>query len=314
LQFNRFFLQAMRTSLSPAAEPVSGGTDSNPDPLLYDSSAFYLCPDGLRHLQGVATASAGELFAAARAMGVFEDNARRALQALTRPDITERRVSDAVEADPLLASLMIGFANSPLFGAERPIETLPHAITFVGVEPARQLVLGSILRRAIGHNREHWAHAVAVAQQAEAVAELAGQIEPALAFLAGLVHDIGRMIFDRLPAHKLEVVRRVHERGCPLGHAEFLMLGTSHGQAGACYLQSCRFESGIVEGVCLHHRPDLAPSGLASVLFLAEHLSGSGEDSFSSSLIETACARLGISFGALQDLRPKPWAELLLAA
>jgi len=314
LEFNRVFLDTMTASLAPPVEAPCAHFEVAPDPMLYDSTAFYLCPDGLKRLQETAVVSEAELSKAGRTLGVFDETARRALRLASSSDITQRQLLEVVEADPVLASLMIGFANSPLFGASRSIDTLPHAVTFVGVEPTRQLILGAVLRRVMGHDREQWAHAVKVAQSAEALAAQSYLTEPAVAFLAGLVHDIGRLVFSCLPEHKKEVVGQLYERGCPLGRAEYLLFGAHHGEAGASFLEGCRFDDTVVEAVRLHHRPDLAPSPLASVLFLAEHLSESTEDTVSGPLLDCACERAAISAACLDDLHPKPWAELLLAA
>ena len=314
LEFNRIFLESLTASFVPKPRVIPGGTETGPDSLLFDSTAFYICPDGLKRLQLVATATPAELSAATRHLGVFDEAARRALQVVTKHDVNQRQLAEVVSEDPVLATLMIQFANSPLFGALRAITTLPHAISFVGVEPARQLVLGAVMRRLLGQHHDQWAHAVGVAQSAEAIVSLTESIDPALAFLAGLVHDIGRLIFDRLPAEKLAVVRQLHARGCPLGRAEALLLGSNHTEAGALYLNTCRFDDSIVEAVREHHAPDRSLSPLAGALFLAEHLSGTAEDSVSTELVETACSHVGILPGDLDDLQPKRWAELLLAA
>ena len=70
----------------------------------------------------------------------------------------------------------------------------------------------------------------------------------------------------------------------------------------------------LVEAVRMHHRPDLTSSPTAGLLFLAEHLAGSEEDSCSEHLLEAAFARAGIRPEGLEALQPKPWAKLLLAA
>jgi putative nucleotidyltransferase with HDIG domain len=268
----------------------------------------------LSRLQQAAAAGKDEISAATRLLGVFDSAAHDALDVATHPDVNQRQLAAVVESDPVLAALMIQFANSPLFGSAQAITTLPHAVSFVGVEPTRQLLLGIVIRRFMGHHHEQWAHSVAVAQSAEAIAALSQPVDPSVAFLAGLVHDIGRLIFERLPAQKLDIVRLVHSRGCPLGHAESLLLGSSHAEAGAAFLANCRFADSIVEAVRFHHRPDLTASPLASVAFLAEHLSESEEDSVSSALIESACESIAILPGDLETLDRKAFAELLLTA
>jgi putative nucleotidyltransferase with HDIG domain len=314
LEFNRFFLQMLKSGFHSEHQVIPASSGPWFDPVRLDASAFYICPEGLHRLRLAGSASTRDIAKAARSLGVFDESARRTTRLASQPEVTQRQLAAVVEADPVLASLMIQFANSPLFGSAQRITTLPHAISFVGIEPTRQLLLGIVMRRFVGRDREAWAHAVAVAQAAEAIAALSEPVDPSVAFLAGLVHDIGRLIFGSLPREKREVIDLLHARGCPLGHAETLLLGMSHAEAGATYLAGCRFEESVIEAVRSHHKPGDTSLPLANVVFLAEYLSGSEEDSMSGELVESACQRIAIAPRDLNTLEPKRFSDLLLAA
>jgi putative nucleotidyltransferase with HDIG domain len=116
-----------------------------------------------------------------------------------------------------------------------------------------------------------WEHSEAVARLAYDLAPLAG-IDAETAYVAGLLHDIGRLAFVKLPA-----ALRIREQewlasGFPVVYAETLAYGLDHAASGAKCLRAWALPESLVNAVGLHHRPGPDTSPLSGVLTLAEDL------------------------------------------
>jgi putative nucleotidyltransferase with HDIG domain len=142
----------------------------------------------------------------------------------------------------------------------------------VGTEAAGKLIAAAAVRRSFisGNLHQLWLHSVKTAEQAVCVAAEAGALDNGEAYLAGLVHDVGRLAFEVSPA--ASELRRWEEAGFPATYAEFLVSGTDHAEIGGEILKMWRFPEELLEAVKHHHRPEATASRLASVLYAAEDM------------------------------------------
>ena len=105
---------------------------------------------------------------------------------------------DVFRGDPALATDLLVFANSPLFGLESRVTSVRHAIALMGLEKIRSLsyavALQAYTRGAVAKDavRRILAHSVATAVIAEAIAKASGANAAAF-HTAGLLHDVGRL-------------------------------------------------------------------------------------------------------------------------
>jgi putative nucleotidyltransferase with HDIG domain len=118
--------------------------------------------------------------------------------------------------------------------------------------------------------RDLWQHSLDVGRACERMATASGDTHPEEAFLAGLVHDIGRLAIWRLSGDAARSYARLLERGCEPVLAELFLFGYDHGQTGAEILRLWSFPSHLVDAVEHHHRPECSSAPLAALLFMAE--------------------------------------------
>jgi HD superfamily phosphohydrolase YqeK len=167
--------------------------------------------------------------------------------------------------------------------------------------------IAAALRGNFTSPRSHhiWNHSLDVAQAAQMLA-LRGSIQVdhlCQAFLAGLIHDIGRLAFSSMPAAFIERFHRLTDGGCPPVEVEMCLAGRCHGEVGSETLARWKFPADIVEAVRWHHHPERSPLALTSLLYLAEFMTDSQEDLPSYIRLNTACRQVGISMAALTALR-----------
>lgn len=239
---------------------------------------------------------------------VFPRAAREVVRQLANPDAGPREMESAASLDPVLAGRLIQTANSAYYSPRIPIATIFNAVSFVGTEAARRVLMAAAIRGTFSSPRAHqlWNHSLEVAETAELAAiHASASIDPSQAFLAGLMHDVGRLAFSMMPAVFEERFLRLTDGGCPAVEVEMCLAGRSHPEVGAETLAHWKFPEEIIEAVRWHHRPERSELPMASLLYLAEFMTESQEDLPSYVRMQTATRSAGISIELLAELRRK---------
>jgi putative nucleotidyltransferase with HDIG domain len=139
---------------------------------------------------------------------------QRCLEILREPDFNVRKLVKELEAEPMLALLVVRAANAASFGRGTAMQALDQAVMRIGARPLKTLIteyavneiFDSSNRQLKEANRRVYEHSLVVALLARDLAALIGNIEPDTCYLAGLLHDIGKPV---LGAMILEVDRKL---------------------------------------------------------------------------------------------------------
>jgi putative nucleotidyltransferase with HDIG domain len=159
---------------------------------------------------------------------------------------------------------------------------------------------------------ELWRHSLTTAMAAETLAKsnLPINIEPPVAFTAGLLHDIGKLVFNHvLDENTQSAVRtQIKDGGLTRTEAEKVVLGADHGEVGAHLLRGWKLPEDIVEAVANHHQPVSQPAlRLSAVTHVANclaHLVGStlGWEGYAVRADTATTEALGLTPRNLEDL------------
>jgi hypothetical protein len=135
---------------------------------------------------------------------VFPQAAVHALRVMRNPRVSLSNVVEAASLDPAIAGLIMRLANSALFGARTRISTLSKAIERLGFTTARKVITSAALHPLFDSPKlqEVWRHSLQIADLAEQMAGPTGEIDPAEAYLAGLLHDVGRIAQLSMPLYE----------------------------------------------------------------------------------------------------------------
>jgi putative nucleotidyltransferase with HDIG domain len=255
------------------------------------------------------------VFRAAEHLPVRPEIARQVLRLAMGDHLEFARLAQIVSGDPALAAALLRSANSAAFSPCSPIFEIRQAIAFIGLSAARRVITAAAWRPLFDSPRLRalWNHSLEAASLANILAPKAG-LAGEEAFLAGLLHDIGRIMWTRLPREMANPMFTWIEAGCDTVSAETVLAGFDHGEAGAVVLDRWSFPQLLCEAVARHHRPGPGASPLACLLYLCEELSLAGEDRASRVRLGAASGALGIDLRDLQDLRADPSLECLRMA
>ncbi|UGQ49129.1 HDOD domain-containing protein [Massilia endophytica] len=183
------------------------------------------------------------------------------LSSMGREEIDVSTLARKIAADQALAAKTLRLANSSFYGLSTKVATIQQAITVLGFRSVRSLVtacaMTSVWPQQPGHPplERFWLHSVAAGAAARALA-MATRRDSELAFIAGLLHDLGSLVLaSQFPAHYQKVIEAI-EAGAPSVQAEQEILGMDHAQIGGALAEHWRFPPSIREAVAAHHAED----------------------------------------------------------
>jgi len=228
------------------------------------------------------------------------------------PDSSVWDVEKIVRQDPALTGKLLRLVNSAFYGLRRPVSTVAQAVLVVGHDALKQMVLTTSVISLFRDNgsaplpyRDYWAHCVATAAAARQLALCLGEEHPEEFFVAGLLHDIGKLIHSEyLPElfNRALVVAKAER--LPLVQAEREVMGLSHDETGGLLASRWKLAPAIQRAVASHHAPTLAAN---ETVALHEHVVHCAD------IISNG---MGLGFGGsyrLPPLTPLSWELLRLS-
>ena len=221
----------------------------------------------------------------------------KALALLRDEDCPFADIERIARSDQVLAASLLRVANAPLYAPVAPIRTIGRAIAQVGMDAAKRVLVSAAARPLFASARLHgiWKHAIDVATIAERLARTTGKADPAEAFVAGLVHDMGRLAIEFLPHDAVEAYHRIaDDAACPV-LADMAVLRCDHGEFGARVVERWSLPADLAAAIRFHHRPELSRETMPKLLYLAEFVSESDEDIPSVARLRDAMSAVGVA-------------------
>ena len=143
----------------------------------------------------------------------------RLVEMIKSPTSSAADVGELISQDVALTGMTLKLVNSPFYGFSQKVNSITHAIVIMGFSRVKNLALaGSILRTFRSGDSEgfdynaFWEHAMGSAIAGEALAQAIDSDYDDEAFVAGLLHDQGKLIFIRYFPEEFIKVRKLVER------------------------------------------------------------------------------------------------------
>jgi putative nucleotidyltransferase with HDIG domain len=221
--------------------------------------------------------NAKELVAQVKNLPPVSHAALKLVGLLDQAAVSNEDVVQVLKFDNVLTAKLLRACNSPYYGFDEPVSSVEQAVLILGHQQILHIVLsiafGGAMSTALpGYSAEAkdlWAHSLTTAMAADRIARTntAMDIEPSVAFTAGLLHDIGKLAMNHVLTAEVqdEIRGRIGNGSTSRIEAEKTVLGTDHGEVGAYLLETWRLPEDIVEATANHHRPTLKPRPRLSV-------------------------------------------------
>jgi HD-like signal output (HDOD) protein len=187
------------------------------------------------------------------------------LEILKDPKAGIGDIADLVKMDAALAGKIIFLANSAYYNSGvQEVKSLGIAISKLGLSKIKHIVYSIELTKLFIYSKvldcyKFWRHNLAVAivtQQLSNYTKTTEEVQD-IAYLAGLMHDVGIMVFSYLiPGQYAEFTEKLHEKEKPIEKQEESRFGIDHQELGALFLgRLWHADEEIVNAVRNHHRP-----------------------------------------------------------
>jgi putative nucleotidyltransferase with HDIG domain len=200
-------------------------------------------------------------------------------------------LAQVLSNDQALAAKVLRIANSPLYHVSSVVTSISHAVALLGYRTIRNLAMGISTIDTFNQSPENpllprdqfWEHSLATALGCKALANRIRYRQPDEAFVGGLLHDIGRMVFNHFfPESFSDAIREANRSRQPLEKTEQEEIGISHALVGRLLLQKWNLPPALADGVANHHDPPIKagvdPSRLdiAVIIMVADALTKIG--------------------------------------
>ena len=172
-------------------------------------------------------------------------------------------IAKVIGQDMAMAAQILKLVNSAFFGLSRRLHSLQEAVSYLGIDILRQLVLVHHLFTECSQSevcRYHlqmlWDHSLCTANLAREIALSNDNADFICnsAYLAGLLHDIGKLVLIRhLPDVYKEITDEV-QQGMSQEVSENSRIGTNHAVIGGYLSLLWGLPYTVTQGITCHHQ------------------------------------------------------------
>ncbi len=211
------------------------------------------------------TESVQSLLLHLRKLPVIPKLYQEVVSALQSPDTPFESVAELIAKDPMMTAKMLQVANSTHFALPQPVTSGVEAVMFLGTERVKGLILVQHVFTEFESSRatglrldELWKHSLETGACAQAIArwEMQSERHAELAFTAGMLHDVGKLLLaGNLPTEFRCAMDISHDRQMPLHQAERSVFSVSHAEVAGMLLAMWRLPIEMVHAVGWHHAP-----------------------------------------------------------
>ena len=188
--------------------------------------------------------------------------ATRCYEMTQDPNCDLNKLVELLGTDPGIASDILRLSNSALFGVTRQVSSLRQAMTLLGIKRIRELVLARYLVQKMQEMTTdlvdlnyYWRRSLATALLSAKFADVLSPGQRDEAFIGGLLSDLGVIVMARcMPKIYAPISANYRPHGTEdWMHAEYNLMGVSHGEVSAVVLEQWNLPVSIVDGVRYHH-------------------------------------------------------------
>lgn len=187
----------------------------------------------------------------------------RLMEVINHPRGGAADVAKVIREDTALTARLLKVVNSAFFSFPQRIDTVSQAVTVVGTSQVRDLALATSVvtlfkdvPRDLADMDGFWRHSLACGVGARVLAGLRRESNVERFFVAGILHDIGKLVFYlQVPDQARRVLEEAKASNLLLHQAERTVLGFDHAQVGEALLDLWNMPASLREAVRFHHNP-----------------------------------------------------------
>lgn len=256
-----------------------------------------------------------ELIREAEAMEPLPASCARLARLFSQDEWQLADIVSTIGLDQALTGRLLRLANSAAGGARQPVVSVAEAVNRVGSGSVLSLAMSSAMHAHMAIDLPAyglpegglWKHSVGAALAVESL-RASGLRPPPGSFVAGLVHDVGKLLLGRRMLREGRVFElRQGQSDAELLREEARQLGIDHASLGAMVARAWQLPAGIPEAIAFHHSPlDLADGpvrAMADLVAVADAVAHAVEEEHPVQADPSSCARIGAEGAVLERAR-----------
>ncbi len=183
---------------------------------------------------------------------------------MAKKDFSLKIIGQIIAKDITISAKILQLVNSSFFGHSAKITNLEQAVSYLGANIIKSLILQISIFSFYKISARHklfldslWSHSIGVGYNAKKIIGLETSNKQMLddAYVAGILHDIGKVILLLVPEYYKNISSFLINKNSRFSEAEHELLGTTHAEVGAYLLSLWGFPHTVVEAVTYHHNP-----------------------------------------------------------
>ena len=182
---------------------------------------------------------------------------------MENPYVSNAKIAELIKTDQAMVVKILKLSNSAMYGKRQEIRNLTNAITYLGLETLKNIILQIALVRMFDFKDNQipdfkpsafWEHSIATAYFASLIEKKLRLPHDENFYISGLLHDIGKvLIYQFYPMKFEDIVLTQIEDEIPDFEAEKEILGVDHAELGGVLAEKWKFDKAIINAIHYHH-------------------------------------------------------------
>ncbi len=231
-------------------------------------------------------------------MPAFPKSVEKILELTRDVNCTPKDIVQVIEKDPVVTDKILKVVNSAYYSLPRQMTSVNHAVVYLGFNTIKNLALSIAAvgimpkQNAAGFDVDQYLlHSLSTAGIARKLATQLGDTDPMDCFIAGLLHDFGKVVFAQfLPQEFRQALVLSQSDGSSLHEALRKIVGVDHAVVGGMLVEKWRFAPDLISTISHQYDAEQLDTGLFACVYTANQIS----------------KKLGFGFGGNPCIYPLP--------
>lgn len=240
----------------------------------------------------------------------------KVLNVMKKPTVSMKELGDIVMYDQSLTIKILALVNSAYYGFSQQISSISIALSLLGMVKVKNIIVAVAMKPMMSNqgDKELWKHSIRVAAGCEYLAELTKIMDADEAFIAGFIHDVGKIVLHSTNPKLYNKVIEAATSGADILDVEKKYFDSDHVKTGSLLAKRWQLPILLANIISYHHNPSLSSIPVPCNLVCA--VDKLMQENFNPNLLDKDFLKtMGIDLDDVEDLRQaiKQKSEVLIS-